>query len=310
VALDCEMVEVLCADGRLRDAAASVCVVDEYERVLLFSLVRPAGPVTDYRTDYTGVWLSCVCVCVCAVWFWVATRRFYASAHASHALTRAAPGLVAGDLDNAPPLEGVRAAVAAILAGEDAAGRAAAGGGAPVPRVLVGHGLDNDLSVLHLSHPGPLLRDTALHAPLQRATTGKAHKLRDLVAVHLGYAIQAPGAAHDPEVDAVGAMRLYRRVKGLAARHGAQAARDAAALARAGGGGGYAAAARGAGGGGAAASEGVAEGLGELCLASAARRTPVCWCLDDAPSACAAGSGLAASSAGAAPPLRAVTNVA
>ncbi len=69
VALDCEMVEVLCADGRLRDAAASVCVVDEYERVLLFSLVRPAGPVTDYRTDYTGAWLSCVYVC--AVWFWV-----------------------------------------------------------------------------------------------------------------------------------------------------------------------------------------------------------------------------------------------
>jgi hypothetical protein len=220
--------------------------------------------------------------------------------------------LVAGDLDGAPALEGVRAAVAAILAGEDAAGRAAAGGGsgsgAAVPRVLVGHGLDNDLSVLHLSHPGPLLRDTALHAPLQRATTGKAHKLRDLVAVHLGYAIQAPGAAHDPEVDAVGAMRLYRRVKGLAARHAAQAARDAAALARAGGGGGYAAAARG-GGGGSAASEGVAEGLGELCLAAAARRAPVCWCLDDAQPACRGAAALASGSAGPAPPLRAVTNI-
>jgi hypothetical protein len=54
IALDCEMVEVLCADGRRRDAAASVCVVDEHERVLLHSLILPAGPVTDYRTAYTG----------------------------------------------------------------------------------------------------------------------------------------------------------------------------------------------------------------------------------------------------------------
>jgi hypothetical protein len=54
VALDCEMVEVLCADGRLRDAAASVCVVDEHERILLHALICPAGPVTDYRTEYTG----------------------------------------------------------------------------------------------------------------------------------------------------------------------------------------------------------------------------------------------------------------
>ena len=54
MALDCEMVEVLCADGRRRDAAARVCVVDEFERVLLHSLILPAGPVTDYRTAYTG----------------------------------------------------------------------------------------------------------------------------------------------------------------------------------------------------------------------------------------------------------------
>lgn len=188
---------------------------------------------------------------------------------------------MAGDLDGAPPLEEVRSAVAKILAGDSAAG----------PRVLVGHGLENDLAVLHLSHPPALLRDTALHGPLQRATTGKAHKLRDLVAVHLGYAIQAPGAAHDPEVDAVGAMRLYRRVKGLRARHAAQAARDAAALRRADGGGGYAAAARGAwgagqpgggGGGGAAAAAPAGPALGDVAAASAARRVPVCWCLDDA----------------------------
>jgi len=202
-------------------------------------------------------------------------------------------GLKAGDLEGAPALEAVRAQVVELLAGG---------------RTLVGHGLENDLAVLHLSHPAALLRDTALHAPLQRATTGKAHKLRDLVAVHLGYAIQAPGEAHDPEEDAVGAMRLYLRVRGMAARHAVQAQRDAAALARAGGGGGWAAVARGKA---AKAEEPAGAGLEEVCAESAARRTPVCWCLDAATAeqtpakACSA----AASSPMKAKALQALTNV-
>jgi len=228
------MAAVLCADGRVRDAAVRVCVVDEAERVLLHSLIRPAGPVVDYRTEYTG--------------------------------------LRAGDLEGAPALEEVLPRVASILAGGE--GEAAEGGPGPPPnapptRLLVGHGLENDLAVLHLAYPAGLLRDTALHAPLQRATTGKAHKLRDLVALHLGYRIQADGCAHDPEEDAVGAMRLYRRVRCLRARHARQASRDAAALQRAGGGGGYAAAARG------AAAEAPAEGGLSAHLAHKA-----CWCLD------------------------------
>ena len=203
-------------------------------------------------------------------------------------------GLKAGDLEGAPALEAVRAQVVELLASG---------------RTLVGHGLENDLAVLHLSHPGALLRDTALHAPLQRATTGKAHKLRDLVAVHLGYAIQAPGEAHDPEEDAVGAMRLYLRVRGMAARHAAQAQRDAAALARAGGGGGWAAAARGKAAAKPAEPEGA--GLEEVCAESAARRTPVCWCLDAAAAAQqpAKACGGEASSPMKAKALRALTNV-
>jgi DNA polymerase III epsilon subunit-like protein len=134
------MAAVLCADGRTRDAAVRVCVVDEAERVLLHSLILPSSPVVDYRTEYTG--------------------------------------LRAGDLAGAPGLEAVRLRVIDILAGGP--GDAPPSPGERRPRLLVGHGLENDLAVLHLSHPAALLRDTALHAPLQRATTGKAHKLRDL----------------------------------------------------------------------------------------------------------------------------------
>ena len=225
------MVEVRTPEGRRRDALARVCVVDETERVLLATLVSPGAPVTDYRTEFTG--------------------------------------LAAGDLDGAPAFDAVQAQVAALLRGP----------GDPPP-LLVGHGLENDLAVLRLSHPPERVRDTALHAPLQRATTGKAHKLRDLVALHLGYVIQAPGAAHDPEEDAVGAMRLYHRVRGLAARHAAQAVRDAAAMARATGGGGYASAARGEGGreGGQKGGEGLA--LAEQCLNQFTGATVACWCLD------------------------------
>jgi len=54
VALDCEMVDVLCDDGFPRGAAARVCVVDEAERVLLHSLIKPSRQVVDYKFEFTG----------------------------------------------------------------------------------------------------------------------------------------------------------------------------------------------------------------------------------------------------------------
>ena len=265
VALDCEMVDVQCQDGRVRGAAARVCVVDEAERVLLHSLIKPAGRIVDYKFEFTG-----------------ASRR----ARIFHALWSPVltpvpghTGLKPGDLDDAPDLESVRSQVAAILRGESD-GHAQPPASLPVPavpRVLVGHGLENDMKVLHMSHPAALLRDTAIYPPLQRATTkGRAHKLRSLVSLHLGYEIQTTGAAHDPEEDAVGAMRLYKRVKCLTAGHAAQAARDEQALRRAQGGSCWAAAARGVRPADAAAAvdgdaaQGKAGGGAEL----------YCWCLD------------------------------
>ncbi|OVA15895.1 Exonuclease [Macleaya cordata] len=51
VAVDCEM--VLCEDGT--EAVVQVCVVDQNLEVKLNELVNPNKPVTDFRTEITGV---------------------------------------------------------------------------------------------------------------------------------------------------------------------------------------------------------------------------------------------------------------
>ena len=53
VALDCEMVGTE-ADGS-GAMCARVCVVDESGEVLLSTYVAPSQPVTDYRTEITGI---------------------------------------------------------------------------------------------------------------------------------------------------------------------------------------------------------------------------------------------------------------
>ncbi len=46
-------------------------------------------------------------------------------------------------------------------------------------RVLVGHGLKNDLDVLMLSHPRHMIRDTACYRPLMRVREGGSEGGRD-----------------------------------------------------------------------------------------------------------------------------------
>ena len=66
-------------------------------------------------------------------------------------------------------------------------------------RILVGHGLENDLRALFLSHPMKMIRDSALFPPFcrrHRNGGGGAKKLKDLVREHLGVRIQ--DGTHDP----------------------------------------------------------------------------------------------------------------
>ncbi len=116
-------------------------------------------------------------------------------------------------------------------------------------RTLVGHALRNDLKALLLSHPRRATRDTAAYGPLMRtaphvggptaaARRGRAAKLKDLAAAHLGLTIQA--GEHSPVEDARAALLLYQRyakeweasltARGKAARRAAAAAGGAAAV--------------------------------------------------------------------------------
>ena len=107
-------------------------------------------------------------------------------------------------MQGAPTLAEVQPRVAALLSG----------------RLLVGHALRNDLQALLLSHPRRLTRDTAAYAPLMRAAPhvggptamarrGRAAKLKDLAAAHLGLTIQA--GEHSAAEDARAALLLYQR---------------------------------------------------------------------------------------------------
>jgi len=88
-----------------------------------------------------------------------------------------------------------------------------------IGKILVGHALKNDLSVLMISHPRNDTRDTAKYKPFMRPS-GRAggkmrpRKLRDLVAENLGMEIQKKGAGgHDSIEDARASMELFKCVR-------------------------------------------------------------------------------------------------
>ena len=84
-------------------------------------------------------------------------------------------------------------------------------------RVLVGHGLRNDLKALLLSHSWKEIRDTAKYQPFcWRAPGGgkwNPSKLKHLALRHLQLEIQVQGAAHEPAEDARAALALYKLVR-------------------------------------------------------------------------------------------------
>ncbi|KAJ6334305.1 hypothetical protein OIU78_011241 [Salix suchowensis] len=77
-------------------------------------------------------------------------------------------------------------------------------------RLLVGHDLKHGLDCLRINYPGHLLRDTAKYCPLLK-TNLVSHSLKYLTKTYLGYNIQT--GEHDPYVDCVSVMRLYKRMR-------------------------------------------------------------------------------------------------
>jgi RNA exonuclease 4 len=111
--------------------------------------------------------------------------------------------------DRAMPLDYVQNLVAGILRG----------------KILIGHGLENDLKALCLNHPWTDIRDTAKYAPfmtkvetssilsLVDAPELRPRKLKDLAYEKLGMEIQVMGVPHSPLEDAKAAMALYKSVR-------------------------------------------------------------------------------------------------
>jgi len=116
-------------------------------------------------------------------------------------------GITAEDLrsDDAVTFDEARSVVATLLMG----------------RILVGHGLKNDLRVLALSHPWHDVRDTAKYEPFMRpaeshdiSPLNASHlpkKLRVLARDKLGMVIQEEGMPHCPADDALAALELYKK---------------------------------------------------------------------------------------------------
>ena len=89
-------------------------------------------------------------------------------------------------------------------------------------KILIGHGLDNDLRSLGLTHPWCDVRDTACYAPYMREivihdTSGRVQllprKLRDLAWEKLGILIQEDHRPHSPFEDAAAALDLYKEAR-------------------------------------------------------------------------------------------------
>ncbi|KAI8431395.1 hypothetical protein MSG28_015927 [Choristoneura fumiferana] len=74
-------------------------------------------------------------------------------------------------------------------------------------KILVGHSLKNDLSVLFLSHPKRNIRDTSRYKPFRKITKGNTPSLKRLAKDLLGIDIQH--GEHSSVEDARAAMQLY-----------------------------------------------------------------------------------------------------
>jgi RNA exonuclease 4 len=83
-------------------------------------------------------------------------------------------------------------------------------------KILVGHGLKNDLKVLGISHTWHMIRDTAKYEPYMKVRFQDGvlwpRGLKDLCKEKLNRDVQVYGRPHCPKEDALSAMDLYRLV--------------------------------------------------------------------------------------------------
>jgi RNA exonuclease 4 len=83
-------------------------------------------------------------------------------------------------------------------------------------KLLVGHGLKNDLRVLGITHPWQMTRDTAKYQPFMKVRFEDGilwpRALKDLCQEKLSREVQVNGRPHCPKEDALAALDLYKLV--------------------------------------------------------------------------------------------------
>ena len=87
-------------------------------------------------------------------------------------------------------------------------------------KILVGHGLKNDMDVLGFDHPWYDTRDTAKYEPFMKkakkdttSTLPRPRKLKDLAMTKLDREIQKDGEPHCSIEDAIAALDLYKKAR-------------------------------------------------------------------------------------------------
>jgi len=83
-------------------------------------------------------------------------------------------------------------------------------------KLLVGHGLKNDLRVLGITHPWQMTRDTAKYQPFMKVRFEDGilwpRALKELCQEKLSREVQVGGRPHCPKEDALAALDLYKLV--------------------------------------------------------------------------------------------------
>lgn len=87
-------------------------------------------------------------------------------------------------------------------------------------KILIGHGLENDLKALNITHPSCDTRDTATFVPYMREVVDIQNRrkmipkrLKDLAWEELGKQIQVLGDAHSSIEDGMTALELYKAAR-------------------------------------------------------------------------------------------------
>lgn len=183
MAIDCEMVETgeRLPDGSFRkrkSELARVSLVNYFGAVLLDVFVKPQRPITDFRTEVSGI----------------RPKDLKNGKHASPEAYQHTCLFTESSNIAMPFLEAQQKVLDIVQ-----------------DRIMVGHAIIHDLSALRIKHPRYLVRDTSKYKPFWKFNNNRTPGLKTLVDCVLDMEIQS--GEHSSVEDARFTMLLYRHVK-------------------------------------------------------------------------------------------------